>query len=73
MVYLHCIALKMLSFPSQEMEAKLNQLLNKDIEITCSFEEIEEWLQDSTIEEDKKKYIIELTEKLKANKQENDK
>ena len=47
-------------------EKKFNGILEEDIETKrWSFEQIESWLEDADIDEDKKAYIIEKTEQLK--------
>jgi tetratricopeptide (TPR) repeat protein len=64
-LYLECIAKKMLGFDVSDSEKKFNEILKKDFEIDWSFDQIESWLDDTDIDEDKKAYIIEKTEQLK--------
>ncbi len=67
-LYLECIAKKMLDVDVAECERDYNEILKKDFETTWRFDEIESWLTDADIDEDKKDFIIEKTEQLKKHK-----
>jgi hypothetical protein len=55
----------MLGMDVSDSEKKFTEILKKDFETDWSFDEIESWLEEADIDEDKKAYIIEKTEMLK--------
>ncbi len=64
-LYLECIATKLLKMDTAKCEAAFNEILKKDFTYLWIFEEIESWLKDANIEEGTKGFINEKTELLK--------
>ncbi|MCU0285514.1 MAG: tetratricopeptide repeat protein [Acidobacteria bacterium] len=64
-IYLECIARKMLDLDISESEKKFAAILKKDFKTTWSFDNFELWLSTANIDDDKKAFIIEKTECLK--------
>lgn len=64
-VYLMCITKKLLDMDTSECVARLNDILKTVSIFTWSFYEIEFWLKEVGISEDKKRFIAEITNMLK--------
>ncbi len=64
LLYLECIAKKLLNMDTSDSEAAFNEILEKDFTIYWSFEVFESWLEDSNIGEDTKRLIREKTNRL---------
>jgi tetratricopeptide (TPR) repeat protein len=67
-LYLACIAGRILNMDISQSEKEFNDLLKEKFTVSWSFVEIEDWLQTADITKAQKKYIIELTQKLKDKK-----
>lgn len=67
-LYLECIAKKMLDMDVSACERDYQKILKKDFKTYWCFDDIETWLKDADIAEDKKAFIIEKTEQLKKHK-----
>jgi len=68
--YLHAITSFMVGEDYTEDVNNIDNLLKEDIEITWDSDEIEAWLTKTKMPPEKKKFITELTEKLKKKKKE---
>jgi tetratricopeptide (TPR) repeat protein len=68
MLYLENIAKKMIDADTTDCERQFNQVLNENFTIIWSFDEIEDWLQSTSISEEKKAFINEKTDALKKHK-----
>jgi tetratricopeptide (TPR) repeat protein len=66
--YLECISRTLLDLEVSECTAELAELISQDIAITWSFDEIESWLKEADISDDKKAFIIRLTEQIEKHK-----
>jgi tetratricopeptide (TPR) repeat protein len=65
LLYLKCIAQKLIRKDTKEAEAELEEILKEDIGITWSFDDIEEWIIAADIPEEARKFIEEKTDLLK--------
>jgi len=64
--FLKCVVLKFLNKDASDAEAKFNELMNEDIDVPWSFDEIEEFLKtNKTISKEKKKYMEDKIKLLK--------
>ena len=63
--YLACISKRLLNEEYSESEMWFNEIIENEFEVTGSFDAIEEWLQNSKISKEDKKYIIDKTDLLK--------
>jgi len=66
--YLECITKKLLDMDVSDCTADLDELLSQDFTLTWSFDEIDSWLKEADISDDKKAFIIRLTEQIKKHK-----
>lgn len=64
-IYLECIAKKLLDMDMMECDTHLNNLLKENFTTNWSCDEIEFWLKEANIPDDKKRFITEKTELLK--------
>jgi tetratricopeptide (TPR) repeat protein len=67
-LYLECIAKKMLDQDVSAKEKEFDDILKKNFRITWLFNQIEYWLSNTDIDKDKKAFIIQKTERLKKHK-----
>lgn len=65
LLYIRCIAMKLLDMDASLYETELNKILKMDFTISKIFELSESWFKDANIDYDTKKYIKEKAELLK--------
>lgn len=63
--YLYAISLKLQGKSTKNTDAILKQLCDKNPELSWSFKEIEDWLEDADISTDCQNYIVKITKMLK--------
>ena len=65
LLYLKCIAQKLLRRDTTEAETELEEILKEDIGLTWDFDQIEEWMIAADIPAEARKFIEEKTEMLR--------
>lgn len=68
LIYLECIAKKLLNKDTIQCEEELNKILKNKFTIKSSFDEIESWLENANIDDDKKSFIKKKTKLIEKHK-----